>query len=88
MFNLTNIIINGEEFRDYLIQFRSDILDKSLSELVSNAVKLEIYQYHVYYMTKEYLNSPDHKVVEIQLKKTLERIYEEIDKRDILYNFS
>ena len=39
-------------------------------------------------MTKEYLNSPDHKVVEIQLKKTLERIYEEVDKRDILYNFS
>ena len=88
MFDLTNIIINGEEFRDYLIQFRFDILDKSLSELVSNAVKLEIYQYHIYYMPKEYLNSPDHKVVEIQLKKTLERIYEEIDKRDILYNFS
>ena len=39
-------------------------------------------------MPKEYLNSPDHKVVEIQLKKTLERIYEEVDKRDILYNFS
>lgn len=31
MFDLTNIIINGEEFRDHLIQFRDDIKEKSLS---------------------------------------------------------
>ena len=85
MFDLTNIMTNGEEFRDRLIEFRTDIQNRSLSKLVSQAIRLEIYQYHVYYMPEKYLDSPNHKVVEWQLKKTLERIYQEIDKMDILY---
>lgn len=87
MFDLTNIMINGEEFRDYLIKFRENISERSLSELVSQAIKLEIYQYHLYYMPEEYLNSPDNKVVEKQLEKTIEEIYEEIDKRDNLRSY-
>jgi hypothetical protein len=86
MFDKTEIMTNGEEFRDILIEFQKNITLRSLGDLVSGAVRLEIYRYHAHYMPEDYLISPNHEVIKHPIEITLSLIYEEIDRRDALGN--